>query len=858
MRSVPDKADRHITAWNCTLSTRIIVRVGSVLILLAIGVSILTFVSMRAIALNELQAKGHALADTLNFSFETILDQQNLIGLQRVADNSTSIEDIHKVAIVELDGAIIISSDRGEMSGGQTRSATVRTFLERQSTAPESYIIGDQLIIVHPLRASRFTARPGDNITGAVEVVIDTRRAEIIARDAALRILAITLGSYLFLSLALSIILSKLVVRPIQRLTRSAERFRSGDHTARSQIFHDDEIGTLASTFNHMADEVDRMIQHLERRTNELRTEISQRQEVEQQLRESEELLASIYQVADVGICVTNDAGNLVQVNLAACHIFGVDSESLIGKPISAVMPPTFKDNLVRPDNAWLDPDLYPGSEWNVQAGDNRQRDVWATTRSFRRVSGERFVVTALTDITTRKRMEAQLYHLATHDGLTDLPNRNYFLDQLAGRIGQIPCAVLFFDLDKFKLINDSLGHLVGDQVLIEMARRLTHTLPPDVLLARFGGDEFLVLVSSEHDNLTPLEVASYIHETLRVPLKFQQQEMILTASIGIATASVGTNIEPAELIRNANIAMYQAKDNGRAISCVYDATMNVQALSRLQIQTELRHALERGDICLHYQPILALKPGQIVGFEALARWNHAERGLLMAGSFVPIAEESGLIVAFDWHMLREACQQTASFLAHTAKHHTPLVVHVNISGHTFLHPGLVEQVADTLQQSNLPPHCLVLEITETVAMERADSTIHTLRQLRALGVQVALDDFGIGYSSLRYLQQFPVQTIKIDASFVRTMEHDSGSAAIVETIISLARTLDMQVVAEGIETDTQCARLQNLHCALGQGKYISWAVPAEAATAMLIHSPAHFNAKWVSSVSNRGSKKDV
>jgi EAL domain-containing protein (putative c-di-GMP-specific phosphodiesterase class I) len=281
---------------------------------------------------------------------------------------------------------------------------------------------------------------------------------------------------------------------------------------------------------------------------------------------------------------------------------------------------------------------------------------------------------------------------------------------------------------------------------------------------------------------------------------------------------------------------MYQAKDNGRSNTCVYEETMNEQALSRLQTQIELRHALEQGEICPHYQPLVALDSGQIVGFEALARWNHPERGLLLAGSFVPIAEESSLIVSFDWLMLQQSCRQAATCLKRFGSH-VPLIVHVNISGRTFLHPGLVEHVSDTLHQSGLAPQHLVLEITETVAMDRAESTINTLHQLSDLGVQVALDDFGIGYSSLRYLQQFPVQTIKIDASFVRTMEHNTGSAAIVETIISLAKTLNMQVVAEGIENHIQHARLQQLGCAFGQGKHFSFAVTAEDAVAMLAHN---------------------
>jgi diguanylate cyclase (GGDEF)-like protein/PAS domain S-box-containing protein len=826
--------DMPRVGWNGTLATRIVATVGSVLILLSIAVALLTFMSMRAIALDELQAKGAALADTLNFSFETMLDQPQLASLQRVADNSTSIEDVRKVSIVDLNGDIIVSSDRSEMAAGRTTSGFVRNFLDGPAAIPASYVGSEQLVIIHPLRGTHFTARPGDNVVGAIEVVISTARAEATAQTAALVILAITLGSYVLLSLALGVILNRLVVAPIKQLTHAAERFCGGDHTGRNRMQRHDEIGTLAGAFDHMADEVTRMIQHLEQRTRELRAEIGQRREIEAQLREREDLLASIYQVADVGICVVNATGQLVQVNPAACRIFGTERAELTNQPISAVVSPTFYQTSADQEVAPGAPPLMGSAEWQVYGKDGIWRDVWATTRTLYRAGGQQFVVLALTDITIRKQMEAQLYHLATHDELTGLPNRPAFHEQISAVLGQEACTVLFLDFDNFKVINDSLGHLVGDQVLVVVAQRLRASLPPGLLLARFGGDEFLLLVHSHQSHAIALDVAGRIHAALRAPLQVSRQEMVVTVSIGIATAHPDDGIHPDDLLRNANIAMYQAKQSGRAGTCVYDEAMHAQALARLQTETELRHALEQGAICPHYQPIIALDSGQIIGFEALARWNHPTRGLLLAGSFVPIAEESDLIVAFDWSMLQQSCRQVAAWLDQFGRD-IPLVIHVNISGRTFLHPDLVTHVAETLQESGLSPEHLVLEITETVAMHQADSTINALRQLCRLGVQVALDDFGIGYSSLRYLQQFPVQTIKIDASFVRTMEQDSGSVAIVETIISLAEALGMQVVAEGIETDMQRARLHTLNrAAAGQGKYFSWAVEAPAAAALL------------------------
>jgi diguanylate cyclase (GGDEF)-like protein len=394
-------------------------------------------------------------------------------------------------------------------------------------------------------------------------------------------------------------------------------------------------------------------------------------------------------------------------------------------------------------------------------------------------------------------------------------------------------CAVLFIDLDDFKIINDSLGHLVGDQFLVEIARRLKSVLPDDALIGRFGGDEFIIVLEDAVTSHIAIDVAERIHAALDVPLTLTRREVMATASIGVAVLD-HPNMHPEVLLRNASMAMYQAKMRGRAQTVLYDVGMYDRATERLQLETDLRRAIDQGEMCVCYQPIVRLANGQIVGFEALTRWQHPQRGLVFPGTFIPVAEASGLIIPLGRRVIETVCRQIAAWQRDLADVQQ-LVVNVNISGREFVCPDLVESIAHSLQTNHLDARHLELEITETVAMDHAEMAAATLRQLRSLGLHVALDDFGTGYSSLRYLQQFPIQTIKIDASFISMLTQNEENIAIVEAIISLAHTLGMTVVAEGIETHEQLSYLQHLGCDYGQGFFFSKAVDSDTATDRLV-----------------------
>jgi diguanylate cyclase (GGDEF)-like protein/PAS domain S-box-containing protein len=468
----------------------------------------------------------------------------------------------------------------------------------------------------------------------------------------------------------------------------------------------------------------------------------------------------------------------------------------------------------------------------------------WVLSRGIAVRNGDQSVyrmVGAQTDTTQRKLAEEQLIHDALYDPLTGLPNRTLFLDRLGHRIDYARrrkdplFAVLFLDLDRFKVVNDSLGHLHGDELLVEMSRRLERSVRPSDTIARLGGDEFAVLLEEVSDVSGAVHVAERIQASLKVPVRLGNQEIVPTASIGIALSQTG--YEKAEdVLRDADTAMYRAKSSGRARHEVFDHAMHAHAVTLLQLESELRQAIDRQEFQAMYMPIVSLGEGRIQGFEALVRWKHPERGIVSPFDFIGVAEDAGLIIGIDRLVLRHACRQLKEW---QEKFDMPsLTVSVNLSGKQFRHDDLVEQIEWVVKETGLNGQSLAVEITENVLIESTDAARTMLGRLRAMGIQIYLDDFGTGYSSLSYLQKFPIDTVKIDRSFVGRMGGKKEGQEIIRAIVMLAQNLGLKVVAEGVETTSQLAILRALKCGYGQGYLFGKPMPADDAAVFLAEEP--------------------
>jgi diguanylate cyclase (GGDEF)-like protein len=425
---------------------------------------------------------------------------------------------------------------------------------------------------------------------------------------------------------------------------------------------------------------------------------------------------------------------------------------------------------------------------------------------------------------------QARLVHQASHDPLTGLPNRRLFLDRTAMALTRLPrsgrvVAVLFIDLDRFKSINDSLGHDAGDQLLIELGERIRQVVRPSDTVSRFGGDEFTILCEDIHDPDEAMAIAARVRDALAEPVHLDGREIYVTASVGI-THTTDPSRRPQELVDDADAAMYRSKEAGGNLHQVYDPAMRRQARGEWATAQALRQALDRGELRVYYQPTVSLRTGRVLGAEALVRWEHPEHGTIEPGRFIGLAERTGLIVPIGRLVLGQACQRIRWWQEQVGEGFT---MSVNLSARQFADPSLTATVGAALHHAGAPASALSLEITESVLMENAESTMASLRELKDLGVGLAIDDFGTGYSSFSYLKRFPVDVIKVDRTFVSGLGHDPNDEAIVGAVVSLAGTLGMTTVAEGVETAEQVKMLQALGCGIAQGFYFSRAAPPES-----------------------------
>jgi diguanylate cyclase (GGDEF)-like protein/PAS domain S-box-containing protein len=441
-------------------------------------------------------------------------------------------------------------------------------------------------------------------------------------------------------------------------------------------------------------------------------------------------------------------------------------------------------------------------------------------------------------DVTDRKRMEAELERLALYDSLTGLPNRALFSDRLGHAIDRRgrsqATAVYFLDLDRFKRINDSLGHGAGDEVLREVAGRIQRTIRPEDTVARFGGDEFTVLCESVGGVLEAVGVADRLQRELAEPVRAGGAELRLSASIGIAMAEPGDEVEATRLVEDADAAMYRAKERGGARTELFDMAMRERAVEELAIEQELQQGLGRGELRLFYQPLVNLESGEMVGAEALIRWEHPDRGLLSPDKFLPVAEESGLIVEVGAWAVGEACRRLRDWDRRNNGDGSSFSLAVNLSARELTHPDVVPTVLNAVRRAALDPHRLTIEVTESTAMADRETGFRALRELSQAGVRIAIDDFGTGYASLDHLREMPADILKIDRSFVAGMTANSPDSALVAAAIAMGRALEMEVVAEGIETSEQVADLRELGCPLGQGFLFARPLPPDELDGLL------------------------
>jgi diguanylate cyclase (GGDEF)-like protein len=467
---------------------------------------------------------------------------------------------------------------------------------------------------------------------------------------------------------------------------------------------------------------------------------------------------------------------------------------------------------------------IPPHFECKLIDKDNSQKDMLCFLAA---IPGSDKSVVSLADISELKEAERQIYHQAFHDTLTGLPNRALFMEHLsmavkrAKRRDDYRFAVLYLDIDRFKLVNDSLGHSVGDRLIEAFADRIQESLRDIDTLGRFGGDEFVILLEDIENYEYASGVADRLQQELKRPFMVKGKEVFAPASFGVVLNTREYD-QPEDIIRDADAAMYHAKENGKAQYKIFDKTLHKKALHLLERETDLRKAIHRDEFENHYQPIVDLQTSCLVGFESLIRWNHPQLGLIYPDSFISIAEETGLIVPMTQMIAEQAC----SHLCHwqdQLQNELKLTMNINLSSKHFLSPTLLDDIKEILNKTGMPPEQLKLEITETALMEDADETIRLVHRLKDLGLKLVIDDFGTGYSSLSYLQRLPIDTLKVDRSFVsRIQSEPDGNRNIVEAIISLAHRLDMIVVAEGVETEKQLAILQEMNCQLGQGYLFS------------------------------------
>ncbi|MDO8282966.1 MAG: EAL domain-containing protein [Thermodesulfovibrionia bacterium] len=635
-------------------------------------------------------------------------------------------------------------------------------------------------------------------------------------------VLIITILATLFFSIIVAFRLTRFITMPVSKLLSATRNIASGNIGTTIKHHDKTEFGELAENFNIMS-------KGLKESYDELNKEITERIKTEDRLRESEERYMLAAQGANDGLWDWDLISNRIYYSPRWKSMLGYNDDE-IKDVFEEWANHTHTNDIIQVETelkAHID-GLTPQfqNEQRMRHKDGTYR--WMLTRGLavRNESGKAYrMAGSQTDITERKVIEEQLTHDAFHDSLTNLPNRALFMDRLSHAIrrktrkNENLFAVLFIDLDRFKVINDSLGHMAGDQLLIKASQCFVECLRPSDTVARFGGDEFAILLEEITDTNDVTALIKRVQGILLQPFTLREHEVFITLSIGIAF-SYPNSTNPDNLLRNADIAMYHAKANGRNRYEIFNETMYKDIITSMKMESDMRKAIVNKEFQVFYQPFISLKDNRICGFEALIRWEHPEMGMIQPSEFIPLSEETGMIVPIGKWVLSEACRQICEWNAKFS-FDIPLKMNVNISSKQFL-PDLINQVKLVITTTKIDPKNLTLEITETLLMENAEMTAPLLQQLKDMGVMLQIDDFGTGYSSLSYLHNFPFDGLKIDRSFIAKIGTKDEKLEILKAIITLAQNLDLHVVAEGVETSEQFVKIKKLNCEYIQGFLLS------------------------------------
>lgn len=625
------------------------------------------------------------------------------------------------------------------------------------------------------------------------------------------------------------VLLESLMLSRLRRLLDQVHEIEAERRPhARLKLRGKDDLAKLAAGFNSILQVLESHTEQLHRKEQLLHSStLEMESQIEDRVRQMAPLNAAL-EYAVEGIARVDADGRFLQVNAAFAAMHGCRQEEMQGLRWVMFVSP---DDVVRVQQAYNLMRTAGKGECEVQAM-RRDGTMFYTEVVMVYARGEggghyRFIK----DVTERKQLEAKVEYQAYHDALTGLPNRAMFMEKMmqaqtrAQEFGR-GLAVIFLDLDNFKIVNDSMGHEAGDQLLMTLADRLRQCVRPGDLVSRLGGDEFTVLMENIGSEQDAVRIAERIVQALHEPVTLVGKEFFPSGSVGIAFANDATK-SPDEILRDADTAMYQVKANGKSGYVVFDQSMSDKVVERVELENGLRQALQNNEIVVFYQPVVSLRSGRVVGAEALVRWKHPTKGMIPPIKFIPIAEESGLISQLGYQVLETACLEAKTWQPHV-RGGVPLIVNVNLSGKQLQQPDVVERVAEVMQRTGIPPQMLKLEITESVLMSDMDDIVGKLQQLKNLGIKLAIDDFGTGYSSMSSLSTFPVDTVKIDKAFVSRLGQQSEASAIVGAIVMLSKTMKMDVVAEGIEINAQREHLKTLGCDMGQGYFFARPLPAE------------------------------